>query len=141
MSLYPISEKIAVGKKVATEKEIFVNEEIGRSAEIRFTCCQCGNGNTLRLTPYESGFPVLHLYEHEKVLSGNDLLKNGMAGKTSPDRLYLGKITVDNLPTLYFGTDCMKCASKYIGIFGYGEKQPGLEMLEISGIWNYTSAV
>jgi hypothetical protein len=141
MNLYPISEKIIVGKKAVLDKERFINEEIGRLAEVRFACCQCGNRNTVELKPYESGFPVLQLYEHEKVLSGNDLLKNGMAETTSPERLYLGKITVNDLPTLYFGTGCLICSSKYIGIFSYGEKQPGLEILKISGIWNYTTAV
>ncbi len=137
MILYPISEKITVGTKAALEKELFINEEIGRSAEIQFTCCQCGNGNVIHLTPYESGFPVLQLYDQGKVLSEIDLLKNGMAEETSQDRRYLGKMTVDSLPTLYFGTDCQVCASKYIGIFSYGEQQPGLEMLKVSGIWNY----
>ncbi|KAA0125994.1 hypothetical protein FY557_19675 [Chryseobacterium sp. SN22] len=141
MNLYPISEKITVGKKAALEKDLFINEEIGRSAEIPFTCCQCGNGNTILLTPYESGFPVLPLYDQGKVLSENELINNGMAEETSQDRLYLGKLTVNDLPTLYFGTECRSCASKYIGIFGYGEKQPGLEMLKISGIWNYIPPV
>jgi len=140
MNLYPISEKIIIGKKAVLEKDLFINEEIGRSAEVRFTCCQCGNRNVIVLTPYESGFPVLQLYEHEDVLSGNDLLKNGMAEETAQDRLFLGKITVNNLPALYFGTSCTACSSAYIVVFGYGEKQPGLEMLKISGIWNYLKA-
>jgi len=44
---------------------------------------------------------------------------------------------VDDLPTLYFGTACKTCHSKYICVFGYGEKQPGLTVLTISGIWKY----
>jgi len=141
MNLYPITEKIIIGNRAVLEKELFINEEIGRSAGVQFTCCRCENRNTVELTPYESGFPVLQLYDKGKVLSENDLLKNGMAEATSQDRLYLGKMTVSNLPTSYFGANCRSCASKYIGIFSYGEKQPGLEMLKISGIWNYSTSV
>lgn len=141
MNLNSISEKITIGEKVVLERELFINGEIGQSVELGFTCGQCGHQNAVKLIPYESGFPVFQLYHEQQVLSEEDLLKYKMAGKTSRDRIYLGKITVDDLPALYFGTECSACTSKYIGLFGFGEKQPGLEILKISGIWNYKTSV
>lgn len=137
--MYPITEKIIIGKKAMLEKDSFINEKIGLSAEVKFTCSECGHKNSVSIRPYESGFPVFQLYHENKVLSKHDLLNNGMAEETSSYMLHLGEITVNDRPTLYFGTGCPFCDSKYIGVFSYGEKQPGLEVLSVSGIWNYTT--
>ncbi|WP_294296356.1 hypothetical protein [uncultured Chryseobacterium sp.] len=137
--MYQITERIIVGKKATLEKDSFINEEIGSSAAIKFVCCQCGHLNSVKIIPYESGFPAFQLYDQDKVLSKNELLKNKMTENTSSYMLHLGEVTVDDMPALYFGIGCSTCIAKYIGIFGYAEKQPGLEMLKVSGIWNYTT--
>ncbi|MDR6514453.1 hypothetical protein [Chryseobacterium camelliae] len=133
-----IQKEIIIGKKVEITKSSFVNEEIASSAEVKFTCCQCSHLNSVIIKPYESGFPIFQLYHENRVLSRNELLKNDMARKTSYHMLHLGEITVNDLPTLYLSTDCKNCSEKYLVIFSYGEKQPGLEILQLSGIWNYT---
>ncbi|WP_228720105.1 hypothetical protein [Chryseobacterium panacisoli] len=114
-----------------------MNDEALPSAITTFTCCNCGHENTAEIKPYESGFPIFQLYNEDKVLSKSELLKHGMVSETSQRMLHFGELTVNDQPTLYFGTDCPACHSKYIGVFSYGEKQPGLSILSISGIWKY----
>ncbi|QBJ85311.1 hypothetical protein DDI74_03130 [Chryseobacterium gleum] len=135
--MYSISEKISITGKASVEKSSFINDEALPSAITTFSCCDCGNKNSVAITPYESGFPILQLYHEDKVVSKDELLKNGMVNRTSQRVLHFGEFTVNDLPTLYFGTDCTSCRSKYICIFSYGEKQPGKEILTISGIWKY----
>ncbi|MFX9397350.1 hypothetical protein ABTO25_20245, partial [Acinetobacter baumannii] len=83
---------------------------------------------------------VFQLYHENKILSINDLLKNSMIKETQKNMLHVGEFTFNDLPTLYFGTDCESCGTKYIVIFSYGEKQPELEILSVSGIWEYAEA-
>lgn len=135
--MHSISKKIILGKKALVAKNYFSNEEIIPSAIVKFACNKCNHVNIVEITPYESGFPIFQIYNENKVLTKTDLLNNNMAAKTSPGRIHFGELTVNELPTLYFGTYCGSCQSKYIGVFSYGEKQPGLTILEISGIWEY----
>ncbi|PKF76032.1 hypothetical protein [Chryseobacterium sp. PMSZPI] len=135
--MYPISKKISIGKKALLEKDIFTNDEISPSAIVNFICGDCNHQNTVEIIPYQSGYPIIQMYHNDQVLSKNELLKNGLATETSTGMQHFGEITVNNLPTLYFGTACSTCHSKYIGVFSYGEKQPGLTILNISGIWKY----
>lgn len=135
--MYSISKKISIDQQASVTKSTFINNEIVHPTVIQFNCCHCGHENTGEIKPYESGFPIFQLYNEDKILSKNELLKNRMVIETDKDRLYIGELTVNNLPTLYFGTNCQSCDSKYIGVFSYGEKQPGLELLTISGIWKY----
>lgn len=135
--MYSISKKISIKKQVAVSKDVFSNAEIGQFAAVKFECCSCGHENTVKITPYESGFPIFQLYNDEKVLTKNELLSNKIVSETSINLIHFGELTVNDLPTLYFGTDCATCGSKYICIFSYGEKQPGLTLLTISGVWKY----
>lgn len=135
--MYSISKKIKINTKALIAKSNFINAEIIPSAITQFTCCNCSHDNTIEIIPYESGFPIFQIYNEDNVLSKTELLKNGMVRETSPRMLHYGELTVSDQPTLYFGTDCQSCHSKYIGVFGYGEKQPGLTILDISGIWKY----
>jgi hypothetical protein len=135
--MYSISKKISIEKQVAVIKNTFSNAEIGNSAEVKFKCYNCEHENIVKITPYESGFPIFQLYNNEKVLAKNELLKNKIVSETSENLLHFGELTVNDLPTLYFGTDCPSCHSKYICVFSYGEKQPGLTLLTISGVWKY----
>lgn len=136
--MYSVSKKIFIDKQVAVAKDTFSNAEIGQSAGVKFKCCNCGYENIVKITPYESGFPIFQLYNDEKVLTKNELLSNKMVSETSINLLHFGELTVNNLPTLYFGTDCPSCHAKYICVFSYGEKQPGLTLLAISGVWKYS---
>ncbi|WBX97101.1 hypothetical protein [Chryseobacterium gambrini] len=138
--MYAITKKIQIVNKAIIPKDSFINDEISPSAELKFICCNCSHENLVNITPYESGFPVFQLYHENKILSINDLLKNSMIKETQKNMLHVGEFTFNDLPTLYFGTDCESCATKYIGIFSYGEKQPGLEILSVSGIWEYAEA-
>lgn len=135
--MYSISKKINIVEKAVVVKSFFSNDEIIPSAITQFTCCDCNRKNAIEITPYESGFPIFQLYNEDKILSKSELLKNGMVTATSQTMLHFGELTLSNLPTLYFGTNCESCQSKYVGIFNYGEKQPGLTLLEISGVWKY----
>jgi len=135
--MYSISEKINITGKASVEKSTFINDEALPSATTTFTCCHCGNKNTIAIAPYESGFPILQLYHEDKVLSKSELLQHGIVNGTSQSMFHFGEVTVNNLPTLYFGTNCSSCRSKYIGVFSYGEKQPGLMILTLSGVWKY----
>ncbi|MDO3424436.1 hypothetical protein QWT87_06000 [Chryseobacterium sp. APV1] len=138
--MYAITKKIQIVKKATVSKNTFINDEISPSAELKFICCNCTHENLVNITPYESGFPVFQLYHENKILSINDLLKNSMIKETQQNMLHVGEFTFNDLPTLYFGTDCESCVAKYIVIFSYGEKQPGLEILSVSGIWEYAEA-
>ncbi|CAA7196238.1 hypothetical protein [Chryseobacterium potabilaquae] len=139
--MYSISKKINITKPAFILQNIFRNDEIGSPTVIKFTCCDCNHENTIEITPYQSGFPILQIYKKDTVLSKNELLKNRMVSETSQGMLHFGEVTVNNLPTLYFGTTCSYCYSKYIGVFGYGETQPGLTSLVISGIWKYEESI
>lgn len=138
--MYSISKRIKISNKVSVAKDRFINDETVPSAKTQFTCCSCGHENTIEITPYESGFPILQIYNEEKVLSENELLSNKMVTETPQRMQHLGALTVNELPTLYFGTDCSSCHTTYLCIFSYGEKQPGLTVLNISGIWKYEEA-
>ncbi|OVE56305.1 hypothetical protein [Chryseobacterium mucoviscidosis] len=138
--MYAITKKIQIVNKADIPKDSFINNEISPSAKLKFICYKCSHENLLKITPYESGFPVFQLYHENKILSINDLLKNSMIKETQKNMLHVGEFTFNDLPTLYFGTDCESCAAKYIVIFSYGEKQPGLEILSVSGIWEYAEA-
>lgn len=135
--MYSISKKINISEKASIAKTTFANDEIIPSAITTFTCCDCSHENTIEVIPYQSGFSILQIYEANKVLSKNELLTHKMVTETLPTMLHSGELTVNNLPTLYFGTDCPFCHAKYICVFSYGEKQPGLTVLNISGIWKY----
>lgn len=135
--MYSISKKINIFKQALVVKNHFINDEAIPSAVTEFTCCNCSSDNAIEIKPYESGFPILQIYSEEKVLSKNELLKNNMVTETSNRMFHFGELTFHDLPTLYFGTDCTSCHSKYICIFNYGEKQPGLTLLEIAGVWKY----
>src|SRR3982750_1347014 len=127
--MYSISKKIFIEKQVSVVKNKFSNAEITNSAEVKFKCCNCEHENIVTITPYESGFPIFQLYNNEEVFAKNELLKNKIVSETSINLLHFGELTVNDLPTLYFGTDCSSCHSKYICVFSYGEKQPGLTLL------------
>ncbi|RLJ32508.1 hypothetical protein CLU97_1965 [Chryseobacterium sp. 7] len=135
--MYSISEKINITGKASIEKNTFINDEALPSATTTFICCDCGHKNTFGIEPYASGFPILQLYHEDKVISKDALLQHGIVNGTSQSMFHFGELTVNNMPTLYFGTDCSSCHSKYLCVFSYGEKQPGLMILNISGIWKY----
>src|SRR5687768_15888816 len=104
--MYSISKKIFIEKQVSVAKNTFNNAEIGNSAEVKFKCCNCDHENTVIITPYESGFPIFQLYNNEKVLAKHELLKNKIVSETTINLLHFGELTVNDLPTLYFGTAC-----------------------------------
>ncbi|MFP3831299.1 hypothetical protein [Chryseobacterium sp. SIMBA_028] len=135
--MYSISKKISIGKKATIAKNKFINDETIPAAKTTFTCCHCTQENTIEISPYQSGFPIFQIYADDKVLSKAELLKHGMTTETSQRMQHFGELTVNDLPTLYFGTNCSSCSSTYICVFSYGEWQPGLEVLNISGIWEY----
>ncbi|WET50075.1 hypothetical protein PYS58_02870 [Chryseobacterium indologenes] len=135
--MYSISKKIKIVKKALLTKERFINDEAIPAAVTQFSCCECGYENRIEISPYQSGFPILQIYQEDKVLSKSELLKHQMITETSQRMQHYGELTVNDLPTLYFGTRCSSCNTNYICIFSYGEKQPSLEILNISGIWEY----
>ncbi|KFF12047.1 hypothetical protein IW15_10720 [Chryseobacterium soli] len=135
--MYSISKKIGIREKASIAKTIFNKDETASPSVTTFTCCECGHENTIEIIPYQSGFPIFQVYHEDKVLSKDKLLKKGIVTETSQPMLFLGELTFHDLPTLYFGTDCESCHSKYFCVFNYGEKQPGLTLLEISGVWKY----
>lgn len=135
--MYSISKKINIGKKALIKKDRFINDEANPAAVTQFTCCECGHENTVEIVPYQSGFPIFQIYHEDQVLSKSQLLKNNMTAETSQRMQHYGELTVNDMPTLYFGTHCTSCNTNYICIFSYGEKQPSLEILQISGIWEY----
>ncbi|REC78506.1 hypothetical protein DRF60_08615 [Chryseobacterium elymi] len=135
--MHSISKKIKISKQAAIIKKHFSNDEIIPSAATKYTCCDCGHQNTIEIFPYETGFPILQIYNEDAVLSKSELLNNKIITETSQRMAHFGDLTVNDLPTLYFGTDCQVCHSNYICVFSYGEKQPGLTLLNISGIWKY----
>ena len=137
MEMTPILEKIIIIKGALVFKRVFRNDEVTVSAKTSFICCNCSNENQIEIIPYVSGFPIFQIYSEETVLTKKELLENKIVTDTSRWMKHFGELTVNDLPTLYFGTKCKKCNSKYFCVFCYGEKQPGLTLLEISGVWEY----
>ncbi|MFN8438025.1 MAG: hypothetical protein U0V72_10310 [Cytophagales bacterium] len=135
--MYSISKKISIIGKANLLKNSFCNEEIGQTVVTKFSCCNCGHKNKIEITPYESGFPIFQIYNEEKVLSRSELIEKKVLQETSHWMKHYGELTLNDLPTLYFGIDCESCQSSFIAVFCYGEKQPGLTLLEISGVWQY----
>ncbi|UWX61928.1 hypothetical protein N0B40_06480 [Chryseobacterium oranimense] len=135
--MYSISKKIKLIRQAAIAKNHFSNDEIIPAAKTKFICCDCGHENSIEIFPYQSGFPIFQIYNDNQVLSKKELLENKIVTETSRRISYLGELTVNDLPTLYFGTDCQNCYSKYFCVFSYGEWQPGLTLLNISGVWKY----
>ncbi|VDH15450.1 Uncharacterised protein [Algoriella xinjiangensis] len=131
-----IIHKINILKKVEIFKKIFINDAIDKGIKTEFYCSNCSSQNEINIILYKTGFSFSELYE-TGILDEKDIIEYKMASKTSENYEYLGKYTVNNLPTLYFHIRCNKCLEKYIIIFSYGEKQPGLEVCEISGAWYY----
>lgn len=137
MEMLQLLEKIKIKRIALVRKNIFKNDQITLSAKTSFVCCNCGNENQIEIIPYISGFPIFQIYNESAVLTKKELLDNKIVATTSLWMLHFGELTVNDLPTLYFGTNCEKCNSNYFCVFCYGEKQPGLTILEISGIWEY----
>ncbi|REC42899.1 hypothetical protein [Chryseobacterium pennipullorum] len=139
--MYPILKRISITEKAVVAKDSFSNEEISGSAKTSFICCTCGKANPIEIVPYQTGFPIIQIYQEDQVLSKSELVQAGAVRETANNMLHFGALTVSNLPTLYFGTNCSSCHSNYIVVFGYGEKQPGLTVLSISGVWSYREMV
>lgn len=137
MEMVQILKKVRINKTALVLKKVFLNNEITTSAKTSFVCCNCNFENRLEVIPYVSGFPILGLYEGNVIITRKELLENKIVTETSQWMKHFGELTVNDLPTLYFGTNCGKCNSKYFCVFAYGEKQPGLTILEISGVWEY----
>jgi hypothetical protein len=133
--MYKILNKIQIKQQVDLTKKIFINEQLNHPIITSFYCCNCQHKNELIIIPYKTGFPLLDLYVNSDILNENEILQNKIASNTSKQALHHGNYTVGNLPTLYFGNKCEECEMKYLVVFSLGEKQPGLEILEISGVW------
>ncbi|MCC6702170.1 MAG: hypothetical protein IT221_11645 [Fluviicola sp.] len=122
-----------VGDQLLCRPTVFYNDACF-SAETNLQC-SCGNEEQLSITPYESGFPFAQVYHFQQLISTSQLLARGMAKETAPFYQHFGAYTVNNLPTFYFKTVCDQCHQKRITVFSFGEQQPGLEVLTISGTW------
>ncbi len=135
--MYKIFEKIEIIKEAILPKKVFINKEITDSIICSFYCNSCLSKTQFIIEPFKAGFPFYEIYFEEKVLSDKEILINRIASVTSKFALNYGAYTVNNLPTLYFGMDCNSCGLTHIVVFSYGEKQPGLEICQISGVWSF----
>lgn len=133
--MFRISSKIEIQSLSLNTNRIYRNEETNPFITSVFKCCKCDHENELKITPYETGFGFFEIYKDNLILSKREILENKIATETSNWASHLGELTVHNLPTLYFGILCEKCRSNHLVVFGYGEKQPGLTILEVSGVW------
>lgn len=136
--MFKINKRISVkSSSVFSVREVVLNSQTN-NVKGNFTCCSCGFVNDFVIVPFVSGYPVGQLYQANTVLTEEELLEKSMVTRTSTFLSHLGGVTVDDLPTLYFGTTCSSCANKFICLFGCGEKQPGMNILKISGFWCYS---
>jgi hypothetical protein len=134
--MFKINTNIRVCHSANISAKKFINEQMDPSANGTFHCCKCSTENSFSITPYETGFSFLELYKNKNLLSDKEIVENKIAEKTSEWASYLGEYTVNDLPTLYFGISCSNCSETHLLVFGCGEKQPGLSICEISGIWS-----
>ncbi len=123
----------SVGEQVLCRPTQFYNDAC-YSAKAKIQCT-CGCEVPLTITPYESGFPLAQLYHFQQLISVSQLVKRGMAKETAPFYGHFGDYTVNDLPTFYFKSTCSNCMQQLITVFSFGEQQPGLEVLTISGTW------
>jgi hypothetical protein len=137
--MFRINNKIQLQSLSPNTNHVFRNEETNPFVSSSFKCCKCNHENKFKIIPYETGFGFLEIYQDNNVLSKEEILEKKIATETSSWASYLGDLTVNDLATLYFGMACEKCHSNHLIVFCYGEKQPGLVVLEISGVWNFTT--
>lgn len=130
-----ITEKIKIKEKVSIYKAKFFGSEVLRGVETEYHCCSCNHKNKIKIIPYDTGRYFGELLNNN-ILLKETILKNKMASEPKRNKHY-GELLVGDLPTLYSKEECNKCEEKYLIVFGIGEKQPGMWLCEISGVWAY----
>lgn len=120
-----IENKICLIRSADVVKKYFINKELIPKVESFFYCSNCQYKNKLSITPYKTGFPFNKLYT-TGILSQEDIVKYRIAVNLAY-----------NLPILYFSITCEYCKKHFLVIFIFGEKQLGLDICEILGVWEY----
>ena len=137
--MQPLHQSIQLQEAIALDKKRFINEEIYPQINQSFTCCVCQNKVNMQIQPFKTGSPLDTLYKGNKVLDTGTLIQHKIITKANHHSKHWGEFLHNDLPTLYFLAHCTNCkAGTYIGFFSYGEKQPGLDILSIAGVWKYT---
>ena len=129
--LNKIEKKIIIKKRADITKKQFINNEMFPYIKSSFYCCNCQKKNHINIIPYETGHPFSELYMNN-YLSENEILDNRIAKVTSIHYRRFGHFTINNLPTFYFAIKCIDCDSIYLIVFSFGEKQPSLEICQMS---------
>lgn len=125
MNMNKIENNISIRRSADVVKKIFINKELFPKIESFFYCSNCQHKNNLLITPYKTGFPFNRLYT-TGILTQEDIVKYRIAINLAY-----------SLPILYFSTTCEHCQKYFLVVFIFGEKQPGLDICEILGVWEY----
>lgn len=130
-----VNVPIRLLSQISLSKYKFINEELWPAATTTFTCPVCSGDVAIEIVPYQTGFDFQALHK-SGYLTGDQIVRANLAKESSSKFNYLGKYLVVSLPTLYFVQVCPSCKEKYLVVAGCGEKQPGLWLCQISGVWN-----
>ncbi|HCO66657.1 MAG TPA: hypothetical protein DIT04_02720 [Dysgonomonas sp.] len=100
---------------------------------MEFPCIDCKERvNTDLLNGYNDLEDLIAVND----MSKESVVKQGMAQLRKKIYAYSGLFIVyNNLPAYYKIFLCNNCKNKHIAVFGFGESQPGRNLLYISGVW------
>lgn len=130
-----VNVPIRLLSQVSLPNHQFINEELWPAAITDFACLICLGRITIEIVPYRTGFDFQVLHELG-YLTEDQIVQANLAKESSKRLNKLGEYLVGNLPTLYFVKACPNCREKYLVVAGCGEKQPGLWLCQISGVWH-----
>ncbi|MEW7292608.1 ankyrin repeat domain-containing protein [Aquimarina sp. 2304DJ70-9] len=120
--------------KILLPKSDFRESEMFPEVILKFPCKKCNETNEVKIIPFKTG-TSLDILTQKKLISKEELIKNGVAKSAAKFQSHLGELIFCNLPALYEGFKCSSCSETYLIVFGSGESQPGRMTCQISGIW------
>jgi hypothetical protein len=127
---------ILIKNKVLLARNTFEGSYLyQQGATITFKCTCCSDDCNFAIN--ESSGTLLDTLVSKKIISEIEIIKNGLAKKTSKVNKHIGKLFVfPNLNALYMLLQCANCNMKFIAVFSFGESQPGRQICFLSGIWD-----
>ncbi len=125
-----------LGKRVLDETDESWASHSANGQQVAYTCSHCHCKNKVYLGLYQTGYLVDQLFRTNTFITRAELIKNeAVRINSASDSKYLGELSLWRVPALYEQAACECCGQPFIVFFGYGEIQPGREVVQISGIW------
>lgn len=128
---------MTLGKMIAGNASFSFNY-FQKGGQIAFNCIKCASTMTLQIEIYTSGKLIEQIADdfEESILL--ELIEKKIVNLKNDKNSWhssLRKYILWNMNALYSTTECKKCKTRYIVVFGMGELQPGREEVQFKGIW------